>query len=85
VRAAAVLNRPNDDRISERADALTGPEELEPGDVQRTTTFVAWFRREGENFSAVTAGYGVTRLPRPRAELVEGETAKLLAADAAAG
>jgi hypothetical protein len=38
---------------------LTDPEELEPGNVQRTTASAAWFRRAGDDFSAVTAGYGV--------------------------
>jgi hypothetical protein len=39
---------------------LVHPEELEPGDLQRTTASVAWFGRvTDDDFSAVTAGFGV--------------------------
>ena len=38
---------------------LTHPEELEPGDVTRTTASAAWLKRNGGDFSAVTAGFGV--------------------------
>ena len=38
---------------------LREPEELDPGDVQRTTTSLSWFRTAGRDFRAVTAGYGV--------------------------
>jgi hypothetical protein len=38
---------------------LTHPEELEPGDIQRTTASGSWFARDGDDFTAITAGYGV--------------------------
>ena len=38
---------------------LVDPEELEPGNVQRTTASASWFRRDAVDFSAVTVGYGV--------------------------
>jgi hypothetical protein len=39
---------------------LVHPEELEPGDLQRTTASVAWLgRATDDDFSAVTVGFGV--------------------------
>lgn len=38
---------------------LVDPEELWPEHVQRTTASVSWFVRSDEDFSAVTAGYGM--------------------------
>ncbi|HKW00012.1 MAG TPA: hypothetical protein VJN96_09305 [Vicinamibacterales bacterium] len=38
---------------------LKEPEELEPGDVQRTTASASWFRQSEAGISAVTVGYGV--------------------------
>jgi hypothetical protein len=39
---------------------LVEPEELEPGDLQRTTASASWFSRaKDDDFSAVTVGYGV--------------------------
>ncbi len=38
---------------------LKDPEELEPGNIQRTTASVAWMNRGTDDFSAVTVGYGV--------------------------
>ncbi len=37
---------------------LVAPEALEPGNIQRTTATVAWFRERKTGFSAVTGGYG---------------------------
>ena len=37
---------------------LRKPEQLEPGNVERTTASVAWTRVEGRDATAVTAGYG---------------------------
>jgi hypothetical protein len=37
---------------------LEDPEELEPGDITRTTTSVGWLRRGERNFSAVTIAFG---------------------------
>lgn len=38
---------------------LRQPEQLEPGNVERTTASVSWFRPQGSTLRAVTAGYGV--------------------------
>jgi hypothetical protein len=38
---------------------LKHPEELEPGNLVRTTISASWFTRRGADFAAVTAGYGV--------------------------
>ena len=38
---------------------LIDPEELEPGNVRRTTASASWMRQEGDGFFAVTSGYGV--------------------------
>lgn len=37
---------------------LKDPEEVEPGDVRRTTATASWTRRRGSDFAAITAGYG---------------------------
>jgi hypothetical protein len=38
---------------------LTKPEELEPGNITRSTASVSWMRKQGEAFSAATIGYGI--------------------------
>jgi hypothetical protein len=37
---------------------LTHPEELEPGNITRTTMSAGWLKQYGDNFSAITIGYG---------------------------
>src|SRR5207248_7038305 len=37
---------------------LTNPEQLEPGNIERSTASVAWTRRNAADFSSVTIGYG---------------------------
>ena len=37
---------------------LREPEELEEGDIERTTASGSWLQTQGGNFSAVTVGYG---------------------------
>jgi hypothetical protein len=37
---------------------LKDPEQLEPGNIERTTASASWMRRSGSAFSSVTAGYG---------------------------
>jgi len=37
---------------------LVSPEQLEPGNVQRTTTSLSWTRASGNDLEAITAGYG---------------------------
>ena len=41
------------------AARLKNPEELGHGDIVRTTASGSWLKREGGNFTAVTAAYGV--------------------------
>ena len=50
---------------------LKDPEELEPGNVRRTTATASWTRRRGSDFAAITAGYG-------RNEAVDVESGLLL-------
>jgi hypothetical protein len=38
---------------------LREPEQLEPGNLQRTTASAAWFRQDGPSFSAMTVAYGI--------------------------
>ena len=38
---------------------LVDPEELAPGNIQRTTASAAWMKRDGADFTAMTTGYGV--------------------------
>jgi hypothetical protein len=38
---------------------LIQPEELEPGNIERTTASASWMRQRGSSISAVTLGYGV--------------------------
>jgi hypothetical protein len=53
---------------------LTHPEELEPGNIQRTTMSASWFARGDPDFTAVTAGFGInaTDDAKRRALFVEG-------------
>jgi hypothetical protein len=37
---------------------LVDPEQLTPGNIQRTTASAAWHTRDASDFTAVTAGYG---------------------------
>jgi hypothetical protein len=52
---------------------LKDPERLEPGDVQRTTTSGSWFERNGDDYVAVTAGYGVNATDHGRRHALFGE------------
>jgi hypothetical protein len=38
---------------------LKDPEALEPGNIQRTTASAGWMTQRGDDFSALTIGYGV--------------------------
>ena len=53
---------------------LAEPEELEQGNVIRTTASAAWTKRAGPDFTAVTAAYGVNATDHGRrsAVLIEG-------------
>ena len=54
-----VWYRPNDEwELQASSGRLKNPEELEPGDVVRSTVSAAWTRRTVRRISAVTAGFG---------------------------
>jgi hypothetical protein len=58
---------------------LKEPEELERGNIQRTTTSGSWFVRDGDDFTAVTAAYGVNAADHGRRHAVLGEVTKRFA------
>jgi hypothetical protein len=59
------------------------PEELEPGDLQRTTASVSWLGRvTDEDFSAMTAGFGVNAAHGVVRHAVFGEYTRQLASTA---
>jgi hypothetical protein len=54
-----VWYRPNDEwELQASSGRLKSPEELEPGDVVRSTISGAWTRKNGRAISAVTTGFG---------------------------
>jgi hypothetical protein len=55
---------------------LVEPEELFHGNVQRTTASGSWFRKEGDNFTAVTAGYGANAAHETTRHAVFGEATR---------
>jgi hypothetical protein len=55
---------------------LRDPEELEPGDVERTTASGSWFLRDGDDYTAVTVAYGVNATDHGRRHAVLGEATK---------
>ena len=57
--AGRVWYRPTDEwEFQVSSGRLRHPEELEPGDVTRTTLSAGWLKKYGDDFSAVTIGYG---------------------------
>jgi hypothetical protein len=51
--------RPNEEwEIQASSGRLTNPEELEPGDVVRSTVSASWTRKDGAAIAAVTAAFG---------------------------
>jgi hypothetical protein len=57
--SARVWFRPNAEwELQVSTGHLKDPEQLEPGNVQRTTASASWTRRNALDFSAVTIGYG---------------------------
>jgi len=52
---------------------LVDPEQLEPGNLYRTTASASWLSREGDNFTAVMIGYGVNRHEQLRRQALTGE------------
>lgn len=66
--------RPTDEwELQVSTGHLVNPEELEPGNAQRTTTSAGWFRRDGTDFAAVTVGYGVNAAHETRRHSVFAE------------
>jgi len=62
---------------------LVDPEQLEPGDIQRTTGSASWLRRAGdEDFTAVTAGFGVNDAHGVVRHAIFGEFTRHLARNA---
>ena len=55
---------------------LREPEALEPGNVQRTTMSGSWLEQDGEDFTAVTVGYGVNATDHGRRHALFGEVAR---------
>jgi hypothetical protein len=55
---------------------LKHPEELEPGNIQRTTTSGSWFMRNGDDYTAVTVAYGVNASDHGRRHALLGEATK---------
>ena len=55
---------------------LTHPEELDPGNIQRTTTSGSWFKRDGTDFTAIMVGYGVNVTDEANRHAVFGEAAQ---------
>ena len=64
---------------------LREPEELTPGDAVRTTASGSWFRQRGQDFRAVTIGYGVNDAHGERRHGVFGEFTIERGANAASG
>lgn len=72
--AGRVWFRPTDEwEIQVSSGHLRQPEELEPGDVQRTTASASWFRKQNPGFRAVTVGYGINAAHGERRHGLFGE------------
>ena len=55
---------------------LKNPEQLEPGDIQRTTASGSWFNRDGDDYTGITVAYGVNATDQGRRQAVFGEITK---------
>jgi hypothetical protein len=55
---------------------LKHPEALEPGDIQRTTASGSWMVRNGDDFTAVTVGYGINVTDEATRHAVFGEATR---------
>ncbi|MEO6238247.1 MAG: hypothetical protein ABIQ52_14710 [Vicinamibacterales bacterium] len=64
---------------------LVEPEELEEGNVQRTTASASWTRHAGRDMTAVTFGYGVNATNHGRRNAVFAEATRRVGATAAYG
>ena len=69
---AGLWFRPTDEwTIQVSTGHLVQPEELEIGDVERTTASASWTRAEADSMSAMTVGYGRNDLARQQAAFGE--------------
>lgn len=69
--------RPADDwEFQVSTGHLRHPEELEPGNIQRTTASGAWFSRHGSDFTAATIGYGVNVTDEATRQAAFGEVTR---------
>src|SRR4029453_8425737 len=58
--AGRIWFRPTDEwAVQVSSGRLHEPEELEPGNIVRTTVSASWFRQREQQFDALTFGYGV--------------------------
>lgn len=55
---------------------LTQPEELEPGNIERTTASAGWMKHRGSNMTAVTIGYGVNNTDHGTRHAMFAETTR---------
>ncbi len=55
---------------------LVNPEQLEPGNIERTTASGSWFRTNGADFTAITFGYGINALETTNRQAVFGEVTR---------
>ena len=55
---------------------LKNPEQLEPGDIQRTTASGSWFNRDGDDYTGITVAYGVNATDQGRRQAGFGEITK---------
>jgi len=55
---------------------LVEPEQLSEGNIQRTTASASWMKRDGNDFWAVTTGYGVNRAHETSRQAVFGEATR---------
>jgi hypothetical protein len=52
---------------------LVAPEQLERGNIERTTASASWFRQNGSDFTALTVGYGINALETTNRQAVFAE------------
>ena len=62
---------------------LKEPEELEPGNIQRTTASAGWLSRDAADFRAVTIGYGLNSTDHGRRHALFAEGTRHVGANSA--
>jgi hypothetical protein len=69
--------RPTDEwELQVSTGHLTHPEALDPGNTQRTTASGSWFARNGDDFTAVTVGYGLNVTDEANRHAIFGEATR---------